>query len=192
MFDFVLMAQQCAPDIHPDTLTRIVHVESAFNPYAIGVVRAHLVRQPRSRAEAIVTARELERTGYNFSVGLAQINISNFQKYGLTLETAFEPCVNLRAGANILKDCFLRARQLHPERDEQTALRDALSCYYSGSLRSAHSLAYVRSVTGDTKQATQLGVKTQNDSGGSSASSNHRRDSAQTQSSRRTPSALLF
>ncbi|EFW77706.1 hypothetical protein PsgB076_27095, partial [Pseudomonas savastanoi pv. glycinea str. B076] len=45
---FLALAMQCAPSIHPATLTPIVKTESSFNPYAIGVVGKVLPRQPQS------------------------------------------------------------------------------------------------------------------------------------------------
>lgn len=48
MLDFLVLAQQCAPGVHMDTMRRIVHVESSYNPYAIGE-RAWLERQPRDK-----------------------------------------------------------------------------------------------------------------------------------------------
>ena len=56
----------------------LVSVESAFNPWAIGVVGGAL-RQPRTRAEALATAKALQDAGWNFSVGLGQINVGNFE-----------------------------------------------------------------------------------------------------------------
>ena len=147
MLDFAQLAYQCAPQIHKDTLAHLVRAESSFNPYAIGVVGAHLQRQPKNPMEAIATAVWLERRGFNYSVGLAQINKSNFGKYGLTLDTAFEPCQNLRTAASILSDCYTRAYQAHP--DVQAALRDSFSCYYSGNFTSGYKTGYViRVVTG--------------------------------------------
>lgn len=141
MIDFIALAQQCAPDVHVDTMQRIVHVESSYNPYAIGVVGAHLERQPRSLPEALATARWLQENGYNFSVGLAQVNKGNFAKYGLTLETAFQACANLRAGGEIIKECFGRAKRKYG--DEQAALRAAFSCYYSGNFTTGFNQGYV-------------------------------------------------
>lgn len=125
------LAAECAPDIHPATLKAVVGTESSGNPYAIGVVGGQLERQPRSLAEAAATARELERQGFNFSMGLGQINRHNLAKYGETYDTVFEPCRNLKAGGAILKDCFLRAKRAMS--DDQNALRAAFSCYYSGN-----------------------------------------------------------
>jgi soluble lytic murein transglycosylase-like protein len=141
MLDFLTLAQHCAPEVHTATIAQVVRVESDFNPYAIGVVGGHLERQPRSREEALATARYLANHGYNFSVGLGQVNQANFQQYGLTLEAAFEPCLNLHAAARILQDCYRRAYRANGR--EQAALRDALSCYYSGDFMRGYSAGYV-------------------------------------------------
>ncbi|MFH0134853.1 transglycosylase SLT domain-containing protein [Variovorax sp. VaC1] len=157
MLDFLVLAEQCAPTVHMDTMRRIVQVESAFNPFAIGVVNGRLDRQPRTLEEAISTAKWLEQNGFNYSVGLAQVNKANFRRYGLTLETAFEPCPNLKAGGGILTECFLRARK--SPRDEQTALRAAFSCYYSGNFITGYREGYVVKVVGsDTSLAKAIPV----------------------------------
>jgi len=129
--DFAMLAQQCAPAVYPTTLQALVKAESGFNPFAIGVVGGHLVRQPRNRDEAAATVRALEAAGWNYSMGLAQVNRANLRVYGLTPETAFDPCANLRAGGAILADCYTRAAA--GGRVPQDAVRAALSCYYSGN-----------------------------------------------------------
>jgi len=43
--------------------------------------------------------------GYNFDAGIAQVNSANFERLGLTVETALEPCANLRAAERLLKEC---------------------------------------------------------------------------------------
>jgi len=131
MLDVLALAQQCAPTVSPPTMAAILHVESSLNPYAIGVVGGRLTRQPSTFDEAIATAKTLEAANWNFSVGIAQINRRNLAKYALTYEQAFEPCANVRVGAKILEDCFVRAK--HRSTDTQAALRAALSCYYSGN-----------------------------------------------------------
>jgi type IV secretion system protein VirB1 len=138
----LLMA--CAPQIHAGTAHALVSVESAANPYAIGVVGGALVRQPTTRAEAIATARALQTQGWDFSVGLAQINQRNFVRLGLTVESAFEPCANLRAMQTVLVECFDRATPHAPT--DAAALRNALSCYYSGNFSTGLRHGYVRKV----------------------------------------------
>ena len=103
------LALSCAPNVHVETAQALVRAESSLNPYAIGVVGGRLERQPRERAEALATAWQLQRNGWNFSVGLAQINRHNLPRLGLTLETAFDPCSNLQSMQAILGDCFERA-----------------------------------------------------------------------------------
>lgn len=71
MLDLANLANQCAPDVAPQVLERLMKVESSFNPYAIGVVGGRLVRQPRDKEEAVATARSLHQAGWNFSMGLA-------------------------------------------------------------------------------------------------------------------------
>jgi len=129
---FLELTQQCAPGVHPTAMAAISRVESGFNPFAIGVVGAQLERQPKSEAEAIATAEFLAARGYNFSVGIAQVNRYNLHRHGLDYNSAFQPCSNLRAASLILEDCYVRARTRRPY--EQSALQAALSCYYSGNL----------------------------------------------------------
>lgn len=132
MLDFMALAQQCAPTVAPQTMAAVVQVESSFNPYAIGVVGGRLERQPKSHAEAVATAKALEADGWNFSVGVAQVNRYNLPKHSLTYEQAFEPCANVRAGSKILEDCYTRALP-RTNSEPQRALQSAISCYYSGN-----------------------------------------------------------
>jgi type IV secretion system protein VirB1 len=156
--DFATLAQQCAPAVHPITLQAVVKTESGFNPYAIGVVGGRLARQPRSRDEAVATARALEAAGWNYSMGLAQVNRANLRIYGLTSETVFDPCANLRAGGAILAECYTRATG--GGRVPQDAVRAALSCYYSGNFtrgfkRDFGGTSYVQRVAAN---ATSIGA----------------------------------
>ena len=143
---FLALALACAPQVHADTARALVSVESAFNPWAIGVVSGALVRQPRHRAEALATAKALQAAGWNFSVGLGQINVGNFERLGLTVESAFEPCANLAAMQTVLAECFDRASGAASQAVDQVALRQALSCYYSGNFATGFRHGYVRKV----------------------------------------------
>lgn len=153
--DLPALLLACAPLIAPDTAMALMTVESSLNPFAIGVVNGSLMRQPRSLPEALATVDALEAGGWNYSVGLAQINKSNFSRYGLTRQTAFEPCNNLRAMEGILGECFARATK-HSER--QAALRKAFSCYYSGNFQTGFDHGYVGKVL-NTWQAQSQTVK---------------------------------
>jgi type IV secretion system protein VirB1 len=120
----------CSEQLSKTAMAPIVRVESGGNPYAIGIVGGHLARQPRNREEAIATALELDRQGYNFSLGLGQVNLHNLAKYNLSYAQAFEPCPNLKAAAGIFNDCYDRAKDAY-----SNPYWPAVSCYYSGNFR---------------------------------------------------------
>lgn len=128
-----------------EVMQHVVNVESSFNPYAIGVVGAQLARQPRSLDEAVATAAELEREGFNFSLGLAQVNRHNLAAHGLdSYEQAFAICPNLAAGARILANCRGRAGGDWGK---------ALSCYYSGNFERGFRDGYVQKVRASMQAA---------------------------------------
>ena len=140
----IAMAIVCAPSVHPGTTAAIVATESSSNPFAIGVVKGALERQPATRGEALATISALESAGFDFSVGLAQINRRNFGRLGLTAATALEPCRNLAAMQTVLEECYVRARRA--QKSEPVALRSALSCYYSGNFATGFRHGYVARV----------------------------------------------
>ncbi|WP_457356031.1 lytic transglycosylase domain-containing protein [Roseateles sp. P5_D6] len=151
---FLALAMTCAPGVHASTSQALVKVESDFNPWAIGVVGGQLERQPRHQAEALATARALQASGWNFSVGLGQINVRNFSRLGLTLETAFNPCANLAAMQSVLTDCFDRSSAAKGH--QQAALRRALSCYYSGNFSTGFQHGYVHRVLTASREVPTL------------------------------------
>lgn len=141
--DFGELAKRCAPSVAEDTLRAVVKTESGFNPYAIGVVKGK-VKQPRAYHEAMSTIAELELSGADYSVGLAQINRKNFSKYGISASQALDACTNLKVASRILSACFKSAKQ-SPASDGK-ALHDALSCYYSGNFMTGYRHGYVDKV----------------------------------------------
>jgi type IV secretion system protein VirB1 len=128
---FLALAMQCAPSIHPATLTPIVKTESSFNPWAIGVVGKPLPRQPQNLDEAVTAVKALVEQGADFSIGLGQINRQHFDVD--KPERVFDPCTNLRMTAVVLQACYSKASKSEP--DQQAALQQAISCYYSGNLK---------------------------------------------------------
>lgn len=121
-----------------EVMHHVVRVESAYNPYAIGVVGGRLVRQPKNLPEAVATVHMLESRGYNFSLGLAQVNRYNLDRYGLdSYEKAFETCPNLQAGSRILAECHSRSGDNWGK---------AFSCYYSGNFVTGFRHGYVQKV----------------------------------------------
>ena len=125
--DFMALAQECAPAVHPQTLAAIVKIESGFKPFAIGINKgtATLKRQPESKEEAVKTAKELIAGGHNIDMGLGQINSENLPRLGITVDDVFDACKNLSAAAAILTDNYTRASVRAGE--PQEALKKALS-----------------------------------------------------------------
>lgn len=127
-----------------EVMHHVVRVESSYNPYAIGVVGGRLVRQPKNLPEALATVRMLEGRGFNFSIGLAQVNRYNLDKYGLdSYEKAFEPCANLTAGSKILAECYRRAGGDWGK---------SFSCYYSGNFSTGYRHGYVQKIYASIRQ----------------------------------------
>jgi type IV secretion system protein VirB1 len=124
--------------VQMEVMQHVVHVESSYNPFAIGVVGGRLVRQPKNLPEALATVKMLETRGYNFSLGLAQVNRYNLTKYGLnSYENAFEACPNLKAGSAILAECYHR---LNGDWGK------SFSCYYSGNSITGFRHGYVQKI----------------------------------------------
>ena len=126
-----------------DVMHHVVRVESSGNPYAIGVVGGRLQRQPKNLAEAVATAKMLEQKGFNFSLGLAQVNRYNLKKYGLhSYEHAFQVCPNVKAGSHILRECYNRAKDWGK----------SFSCYYSGNFVTGYKHGYVQKIFSSRRQ----------------------------------------
>lgn len=128
-----------------EVMQHVVRVESSRNPYAIGIVGGRLVREPRGLEEAVATAKMLEQKGYNFSLGLGQVNRYNMQKYGLTsYEMAFAKCPNLVAASRILAECHSRSGANWGK---------SFSCYYSGNFETGFKHGYVQKIYASIRQS---------------------------------------
>lgn len=131
-----------------EVMQHIVNVESGKNPYAIGVVGGQLVRQPQNMDEAIATAQMLESKGYNYSLGISQVNRNNLGKYGLdSYDKAFSVCSNLAAGSQILAECY---------NSSGGDWGKAFSCYYSGNFVTGYRTGYVQKVFNSINRTAML------------------------------------
>lgn len=142
---FLALAPECARAVHPETLASVIHTESRFGLYRIGI--NHQGRQVSSRRynskEEAVAATELliGRGVANLDLGPAQISwkAGHLQRRGLAPAAAFDPCTALRIAADVLRDCWTRA----PAREEQARLDQMAACYNSGTFERP---GYVRAV----------------------------------------------
>lgn len=124
------LAMQCAPTIHPDTISDIAKIESGFNPYAIAEIvplkgggSRVVSHMPSSKAEAIKIVEDIKDKKNRYSVGLMQITSTNFPVFNVSAQQLLNPCKNLTVAAKIITDCYKRGG----------TLKRALSCYYSGN-----------------------------------------------------------
>lgn len=143
MLDYI---PQCAPQVSPVLMQALVKQESAFNPYAIGADSGGQVvlPQPKTLQEAVKKAEELQAAGKRFSVGIAQIHISNVQAAGLTWEQVFDPCKNLSLGQSILFNFYRTAvKEGYAGID---AVWAALRGYNSGSVHKTVSDKYAQDI----------------------------------------------
>lgn len=147
-----VLSQQCAPGVAPATLLAIVRAESGLDPLAIGVNAVAAPRpRPTTRTEAIAAARALVAAGRDIDLGLAQINVRNLARLGLSLEAAFDPCRNLAAAGVVLRTGYRPAEGADP----QAALRVALSRYNTGHPERGFRNGYVARVE---QAAARLGL----------------------------------
>jgi type IV secretion system protein VirB1 len=166
--EFRRVAAACAPDVPVVTLQAVARAESAFHPYAVSLDYPRrtareqgfaegtlsLARQPKDLAEARAWTHWLVRNGRSVSLGLMQISTQHASDLGVSVDQLFDPCTNVRAGAQILTRKYQRAAALLGEGQE--ALRQALSQYNSGSDVVGFLNGYVQSVFNGESYARQF------------------------------------
>lgn len=148
---FEALIPVCAPDVAPNTIAQIIRVESSGDPLAINVNGLNKIIKVSSQKEAADLTRHYMDKGHTVDVGLMQINSSNFARLGYSrerIEELFEPCANITAGSQILKDFYVKSREAHP--DDQQALKGAISAYNTGSFTRGVSNGYVGKVYDNT------------------------------------------
>lgn len=145
MFEFL----GCTIAVEPEHMNAVVITESSGNPYAVGVVGHKLSRQPRSHAEALAIVTKLIEGGYNYSVGIAQVNKTNFKSQKLDDSNMFDLCSNLKAGSYILKACY----------EQYADWAKAYSCYYSGNAITGFRHGYVQKVQNNLQKNMLTGAR---------------------------------
>lgn len=143
--DLISLAKKCSPTVAPTTMVTLVKTESRGNPLALGLNGARLRAQPKTESQAVAWVKYLDKNGYNFDVGLGQINIKNIRKYKLKPEDLItSPCLNLKVTGHILTQNYIIARKSN--NNEQVALRKALSMYNTGNQHSGFNNGYLLNV----------------------------------------------
>jgi type IV secretion system protein VirB1 len=152
------LSHRCAPLVDPEIMIAIARTESALHPYAVSInypmhtAEQHgyqgkviMLRQPKNKTEAIHWAEWYMNQGYTISVGLVQVNIQMAKQLGVKPMALFEPCLNLAAGAKILREDLAAL-----PKSRQGLIR-AFSLYNSGSLSLGAANGYASTVMKNTK-----------------------------------------
>ncbi|MCE3268071.1 MAG: trwN [Burkholderiales bacterium] len=157
MIDIPQYIHQCAPQVAQSTMQAIIQTESKGNPLAIGLNKGHKLKyQPLSVIQARKWVEYLEMHGYNFDVGLAQVNINNIHKYGYRAADALEPCTNLKLASAVLKKSYFEARAV--SKSDNEALVKAISAYNTGNYNRGLYNGYVRRVYANANYTNFSGV----------------------------------
>lgn len=146
MIDLALIAV-CAPNVHPTTVQAIIKVESGGNPLALNINKRNGVAYPlnpkiKSTVEAVRAAKGAISAGHTVDMGYMQVNSANLKRLGYTVEEMFDPCKNIKAGAQVLSEAYALALPIYG--NEQAALRAALSVYNTGNFRRGFANGYVQ------------------------------------------------
>lgn len=87
--------------------------ESGLHPFAIGDNDAGRSYFLATREIAVAKARELLALGHRIDAGPMQVTDRNWTAYNLTVETVFDPRLNICAGGRILGEAFAIERRAH-------------------------------------------------------------------------------
>lgn len=129
--DFLALAVQCGPNVHPLTTQAIVRVESGFQPL---VIRNNTLRKtyaPTDMVEAVTLVKRFHASGHQMAIGLMQVTTPWLVRYKIGPADLLDSCTNIRVGTAILADNYRRFITTSAGPDE--ALAKALSGYWSGS-----------------------------------------------------------
>lgn len=144
--DVPVLVRQCSPNVAPSTMMALLKTESSYNPLAINInnKKTRLLYQAKNYDQATMWVNYLENHGYNFDVGIGQINIKNIKKFGYHARDLLDPCLNIKIAAYILHKNYKDASRKSVSDSE--ALYKAISAYNTGNFRSGFNNGYVKRV----------------------------------------------
>jgi len=132
-----------APGMPPANIAAVARQESGFHPYAIRDETTDRSHYPATREAAEALAARLTAQGHLLGVGLMQLTPP--ANFGLSIDEAFDPCKNMKAGAELLAANYNL---------EWQALMRALSRYNSGSPTRAE--AYAKRVAAQAQRNARM------------------------------------
>lgn len=151
---FTKLAAQCAPTVHVETLAAVAHTESGFHAGAIHDNTTGRSYWPNTREDAVALATDLvQAQRHSVDLGLMQVNSAHLIDLRMTVAQAFDPCRNLKAGAQLLNAGYQPSRALlEAGQDSQPALLQAISRYNTGHPQRGFSNGYVARVVASAEQ----------------------------------------
>lgn len=163
--DSAALLARCAPKVHVETLGAIVRTESNGDVFVVSddgprgmpwSQRKHLLRsfKPASAQEAAELARHLIAKGHLVGMGLTQVNSQHLPTLGVSIEQLFDACTNLTVGGQMLSRLYQQA--LGRFKDEQAALRAAISAYNTGNFRDGLLNGYVVKVVANARNGVPV------------------------------------
>lgn len=140
----------CAPLVDAHTVKEVIRVESAGNPIAVNINpkkdgSRFTHNKIKNKKDAVFVASRAIAAGHTVDMGYMQVNSFHLKTFGYTVNDMFNPCKNLKAGSTILHTAYKQA--LSKYKDEQTALRKALSAYNTGNEHRGFVNGYVSKYT---------------------------------------------
>ena len=132
-----------APGMPPANVAAVARQESGFHPHAIRDETTDRSHYPATREAAEALAARLTAQGHLLGVGLMQLTPP--ANFGLSIAEAFDPCKNMKAGAELLAANYNL---------EWQALMRALSRYNSGSPTRAE--AYAKRVAAQAQRNARM------------------------------------
>ncbi|MGD9617771.1 MAG: transglycosylase SLT domain-containing protein [Alphaproteobacteria bacterium] len=132
-----------APGMPPANVAAVAQQESGFHPYAIRDETTDRSHYPATREDAEALAARLTAQGHLLGVGLMQLTPP--ANFGLSIAEAFDPCKNMKAGAELLAANYNL---------EWQALMRALSRYNSGNPTRAE--AYAKRVAAQAQRNARM------------------------------------
>lgn len=150
------MMAECAPNVAPATLQKIIHVESRGNPIAVNANDRVVIQKDGSKTrvrfkapipiqsaqDAVTVAYAAIEAGHSVDLGYMQVNSRNLHTLGVSVEEMLsDGCKNIAAGARVLTAFYASA--LPRFGSEQAALLAALSAYNTGNFNKGFLNGYV-------------------------------------------------
>lgn len=145
MIEFALLAACLQHGIEHDLIRAIAKQESLGEQTAFYINKWELGQfKNLSLDDAVLVSSKMVAEGYTVDVGLMGINSRNVKRFGVSIREAFDPCINVNMGEQILFENINQAKSKGHSGED--AIKVALSLYNTGSETRGFTNGYVDKV----------------------------------------------